>query len=226
MSTEAPNVDDRPLRADARRNRELVLDAARAAFAESGPDVAVSEILRIAGVGSGTLFRHFATKHDLLLAVLEQTFDGLTDGISQALANDDPWEALVEVLTITAEMQARDQSFLQAVGPSLFAEPSLQARNEAMMGQLAALVARAQEAGVLRDDITAEDLPFVIAAVGGATDSCGGGPTGSAVSPQLWRRYLGIVLDGLRPDGASALPERAPTFDELRAIKAEKHASS
>ncbi|MEH3054932.1 MAG: TetR/AcrR family transcriptional regulator [Patulibacter minatonensis] len=222
MSTEVPNVEERPLRADARRNRDRILVAARQAFAESGPDVAVSEILRIAGVGSGTLFRHFPTKQDLLLAVLEQTFDELSDAVSGALELEDPWASIVKVLTLTATMQSKDAAFLASVGPEMFSEPTLQARNEAMMARVGAVVERAQAAGVLRDDIVATDLPFIVAAIGGATESCV--PGLGAESPELWRRYLQIVLDGLRPEGASPLPEDAPTLDELRAIKAQKHA--
>lgn len=220
VSTEVPDTE-RPKRADALRNRDRVLAAARIAFAEGGPDVAVSEILRIAGVGSGTLFRHFATKHDLLLAVLEQTFDRMADGVAEALAMDDPWEALVRVLSLTAEVQSQDQAFLQAVGPELFGEPSLKARNEQMMGQLGELVTRAQAAGVVRADLVPEDLPFIIAAVGGATQQCSPAPT--QTSPDLWRRYLAIVLDGLRPEGATPLTEPAPTLEQLMALKAEKH---
>lgn len=220
VSTEVPDTE-RPKRADALRNRDRVLDAARIAFAQSGPDVAVSEILRIAGVGSGTLFRHFATKHDLLLAVLEQTFDDLAGSISEALALDDPWEALVQVLSTTAEVQARDQAFLQSVGPELFGEGSLRARNEQMMGQLGELVARAQAAGVVRPDLAAEDVPFIISAIGGATQQCT--PAAAGTSPDLWRRYLGFVLDGLRPEGAHPISEPAPTLEQLMAIKAEKH---
>jgi AcrR family transcriptional regulator len=221
VSTEVPDTE-RPKRADALRNRDRVLEAARIAFAQGGPDVAVSEILQIAGVGSGTLFRHFATKHDLLLAVLEQTFDDMADSVTAALAMDDPWAALAQVLSTTAEVQARDQAFLQSVGPELFGEGSLRARNELMMEQLGALVERAQRAGVVRSDLTAADLPFIISAIGGATQQCT--PAAAGTSPDLWRRYLGFVLDGLRPEGAHPLAEPAPTLEQLMAIKAEKHA--
>ena len=221
MSTEVPDTE-RPKRADALRNRDRVLDAARIAFAEGGPDVAVSEILRIAGVGSGTLFRHFPTKHDLLIAVLEQTFDEMAGSVTEALEMDDPWEALTQVLSTTAEVQSRDQAFLASVGPELFGEGSLRARNEAMMVQLGALVERAQAAGVVRPDLTAADLPFIISAIGGATQQCT--PAAAGTPPELWRRYLGFILDGLRPEAAHPLAEPAPTFEQLMAMKAEKHA--
>jgi AcrR family transcriptional regulator len=210
------------MRADALRNRDRVLEAARVAFAQGGPDVAVAEILKIAGVGSGTLFRHFATKHDLLIAVLESTFDQLAGTMTEALAMEDPWEAVVHVFTTTAEWQARDQMFLQSVGPELFGEERFIRRNEQMMNQVQELIDRGQRAGVVRDDLTAEDLPFIIGAVGGATQHCA--PCAGGVSPDLWRRYLGLVLDGLRPEGAHTLPEGAPTRSQLMAAKAAKHA--
>ncbi|EHN11566.1 Transcriptional regulator TetR family [Patulibacter medicamentivorans] len=204
----------RPLRADARRNRERVLVAATAVFAEEGADASVAEIARRAGVGAGTLFRHFPTKHDLLLATLEQGFDDIQAAMERAEAMDDAWEGLVHVLTVCAEIQARDRSFLDSVGPELFREPSLQRRNQERMEHIRQLVARAQAAGLLRDDLRAEDVPFLLSAVGGATGQC---TSGGEISPELWRRYLGIVLDGLRPVAATPLPVAAPTFEQLTA---------
>ncbi len=213
-SADAGEAEDvvRPLRADARRNRERVLEAATAVFAEQGADASVAEIAKRAGVGAGTLFRHFPTKHDLLLASLEVGFDDVQAAVAEAEAMDDPWEGLVHVLTACAEIQARDRGFLESVGPELFGEPTLQRRNRERMAGLATLIERAQAAGRVRDDLRAEDVPFLLCAIGGATGKCG---SGAAVAPDLWRRYLGMVLDGMRPEAASALPVRAPTLAEL-----------
>lgn len=204
----------RPLRADARRNRERVLAAASQLFAEEGTEASVAEIARRAGVGAGTIFRHFPTKHDLLLATLELGFDEIRIAIDEALAMDDGWTGLVHVMTVCAEMQARDRGFLDAVGPELYAEPSLQLRNEERTALLRQVVDRAREAGVVRDDLRAEDLPFLLRAIGAATKTCGHESDGM---PDLWRRYLGIVLDGLRPEGAMPLPVPAPTLEQLTA---------
>ena len=203
----------RPLRADARRNRERVLAAATTVFAEQGADASVAVIARRAGVGAGTLFRHFPTKHDLLLASLESGFDDVQAAIAHAETLEDPWAGLVHVLTACAEIQARDRAFLQSVGPELFHEPSLQRRNDERMADLATLIGRAQAAGLVRDDLRAADVPFLLCAVGGATGKCGAGAT----APDLWRRYLGIVLDGIRPAAASPLPVPPPTLAELTA---------
>ena len=204
----------RPLRADARRNRERVLAAATEVFAEQGAEASVAEIARRAGVGAGTLFRHFPTKHDLLLATLEVGFDDVQAAIEQAASLDDGWQGLVHVLTVCAEIQARDRGFLESVGPELFQEPTLQRRNAERMASLSVVLERAQADGLVRDDLRAEDVPFLISAVGGATGKCS---RGGAIDPELWRRYLGIVLDGMRPAGASPLPVDAPTFEQLTA---------
>lgn len=205
--------ESRPLRADARRNRERVLAAASQVFAEEGIEANVAEIARRAGVGAGTVFRHFPTKHDLLLATLELGFVEVQTAIDDALEMDDRWQALVHVMTICAEIQARDRGFLDAVGPELFSEPTLQLRNEERTALLRRVVEQAREAGVVRDDLRAEDLPFLLRALGAATKTCGH----ESVTPDLWRRYLGIVLDGLRPDGATPLPVPAPTLEQLTA---------
>ncbi|MFA4927829.1 MAG: TetR/AcrR family transcriptional regulator [Patulibacter sp.] len=207
--------ESRPLRADARRNRERVLEAASTVFAEEGIEASVAEIARRAGVGVGTLFRHFPTKHDLLLATLEVGFDEIVVAVDEALATDDSWAGLAHVLTVCAEIQARDRGFLDAVGPELFAEPSLQLRNAERMELLTRLVERARADGVVRDDLRAEDLPFLLSALGGATRTCGN--TQQAAPTDLWRRYLGIILDGIRPSGATPLPVSAPTLEQLTA---------
>jgi AcrR family transcriptional regulator len=201
----------RPRRADAQRNYERVLAAATEVFAEHGAEASVALIARRAGVGAGTLFRHFPTKHDLLLAALEGRFDELQAAVADAERLEDGWESLVHVFTVAAEIQARDRGFLESVGPELFAEPRLQRRNSEYMASLGALVKRSQDAGLIRADLRAEDIPFLLSAVGGATGKC----ATVGLSPDIWRRYFGIILDGIRPAGASALPVAAPTLAQL-----------
>lgn len=203
----------RPLRVDARRNRERLLAAATEVFAEQGAGAGVAEIARRAGVGAGTLFRHFPTKHELLLAALEGRFDELEAAIAYGETLEDSWAGLVHVLTVCAEIQARDRGFLETVGPELFGEPRLQQRNSEYLASAGALIERTQAAGLVRPDLRAEDLPFLISAVGGATGKC----AGTAVDPDLWRRYFCMILDGIRAPGASTLPVPAPTLTQLTA---------
>jgi AcrR family transcriptional regulator len=217
MSTSTPTVAVtaealKPLRADARRNRERVLVAAREVFAEQGTDGSVAEIARRAGVGAGTIFRNFPTKRDLLLAALEDSLEEIVGAFDDAEELADPWEAFVVMFSGSAEIQARNKAFYDALGPELFREPRLQEIHARRHARTEALVARAQEAGVLRADVRAEDLPFLLTAVGATGEKCAGKP---ALSDDLWRRYLGVVLDGLRPEGATQLEPPAPSFAEL-----------
>ena len=216
MSTSTPTVAVtaealKPLRADARRNRERVLVAAREVFAEQGTDGSVAEIARRAGVGAGTIFRNFPTKRDLLLAALEDSLEEIVGAFDEAEELEDPWDAFVVMFSGSAEIQARNKAFYDALGPELFRESRLQEIHARRHARTEALVARAQEAGVLRADVRAEDLPFLLTAVGATGEKCGK----ASLADDLWRRYLGVVLDGLRPAGATHLEPPAPSFAEL-----------
>src|SRR5919198_5969688 len=99
------------LRRDAQRNRERIVEAARRSFAEHGLDVGVDEIARRAGVGMGTLYRRFPTKASLVHAIFEDRLDALQPTIERALAAEDPWEGLVDLLLATVAQQAEDRGF-------------------------------------------------------------------------------------------------------------------
>jgi AcrR family transcriptional regulator len=194
----------RPLRADAARNRALLLAAAADEFAERGLDASVADIARRAGIGKGTVFRHFATKEDLLAAIVLDRIDALSAAGRRLLAEPDPAAALLEFLTIAADQrQQRDLSFLQ--GASELTADVTRARTE-MYRVIDALVDRARTAGVIRADVTGTDVILLMCApnyvVGYVPDA----------PPDLWRRYLAIIFDGLRPQGASPLPQPPPTL--------------
>jgi AcrR family transcriptional regulator len=178
------------LRRDAQLNRERIIEAARACFAESGLDVGVEEISRRAGVGMGTLYRRFPTKQSLVHAIFEDGLDRLQDAIDQALAAEDPWEGFVGMILATVERQAADHGFGQMVvlrlGPA--AIPDTVRRR--FFGPLEDLLERAQAAGQVRTDIDAEDLPAIVRMAGA---SVLGQPPGSDT-----RRHVGLLLDGLR----------------------------
>ena len=103
------------LRRDAQRNRERIIEAARRAFAEHGLDVGVDEIARSAGVGMGTLYRRFPTKESLVHAIFEDRLDQLQPVIERALAAEDAWEGLVEMIVATVAQQTEDHGFGQMV---------------------------------------------------------------------------------------------------------------
>ena len=195
-------TDTRPLRADAARNRRLLLAAAADEFAEHGLDASVADIARRAGVGKGTVFRHFAAKDDLIAAILIDRMEELSTLGEGLIEADHAGEALREFLTAAArQRQERDLSFLAEASESM-AQVTL-ARNR-MLEALDRLVDRARNAGAVRDDITGTDVFLLMCApnyVAGYVPNA---------SPDLWRRYLAVIFDGLRPEGAHPLPADAP----------------
>jgi AcrR family transcriptional regulator len=187
MDTE-PSVPPRVLRADARRNRERILDAARCACAEHGASVRLDDVARGAGVGVGTVYRHFPTKEALLEALVAEKYRTAVEQANAALEVEDPWDAFVGLLTGGADMMARDATLrdaLMRLGPDMPDAPPGRAEFE---DAAARVLARAQEAGAVRSDVTFED---VTALMSGLCASMG--------RPQVdWRRHLGFLLDGLR----------------------------
>lgn len=202
-------VPAKPLRADAERNRLHILDAAAAAFADGGLDVPVAEIARRAGVGPGTLFRRFPTKDDLVIAIVEQRFEDMIALLDAALENPDPWDGLVECMEAAVTMQVRDRGVLEAVGERFFGDPRMGALKERINPKVAALLQRAQQAGVVRQDVEHQDIPVLIQAAARA------GCVMPSCDPDLSRRYLGIMLDGMRPSAATPLPVCAPDIEAL-----------
>ena len=192
----------RPLRSDAARNRESLLRAAAEEFAERGLDASVADIARRAGVGKGTVFRHFATKDDLIAAIVLDRVNALNAVGERLLKAADPGDALLEFLTVAAQQQQqRDLSFLQGAAGISAVVAQAQSR---MFQTIHALVDRAREHGAVRPDITGSDVILLMCAPGYVTSYVPDAP------PGLWRRYLALIFDGLRPDGASPLPHPPP----------------
>jgi len=187
MATE-PHIDERPLRADARRNRARILQAARTACAEHGAAVQIDDVARSAGVGVGTVYRHFPTKDALIEALVAEKIRVTTENLRAALEIEDPWEAFAAGVRRNAEVMAADAALREALirlGPVAHGSPAAYAEVHAAAERL---ITRAQEAGVLRDDVTADDVGALI-----------GGLCASMGHPGLdWRRHLDVLLDGLR----------------------------
>jgi AcrR family transcriptional regulator len=196
----------RPLRADAARNRELLLAAATAEFTEQGIDASIADIARRAGVGKGTVFRHFATKEHLLAAIVSQQLESLATTAEGLLDADDPGAALLEFLTISSEQQWEPiQDFLQSAIRATLEDPQVSLVRERMFQAVYDLTDRARAHGHLRADVTGPDVVMLMCA-----------PTHVAAplresAPDLWRRYLALIFDGLRPEGARPLPHPAPS---------------
>jgi AcrR family transcriptional regulator len=179
-----------PLRADAQRNLERVLDAAAVLFAERGCGVSVDEIARRAGVGHATVFRRFPTKDALIAAVVSKRIRGLVAFVEGALEEADAGEAFRSFVWHAGELHARDRALYEGFSRSVGMRDVAEAKAE-LDGLVQQLIERAQEAGALRPDIAADDVSTLVgSAIRGAVDS---------PDPELWRRYVEVVLDGLRP---------------------------
>ena len=197
-------MTSRPLRADAARNRELLLAAAADEFAERGLEASVADIARRAGVGKGTVFRHFPTKDDLIAAIVLDRIANLRATGERLLAAEDAGAGLLEFLIAAGQQrQQRDLSFLMAAGEL---KPDVRRAQDGLFQAIEDLVARAREHGAVRDDVTGTDVFLLMCApnyVSGYVPDA---------DPDLWRRYLAIIFDGLRPEGAHALPQPAPSL--------------
>jgi AcrR family transcriptional regulator len=204
------------LRADAERNRRRILEAAAAAFSEGGLDVGVAEIARRAGVGTGTLFRRFPTKEDLIFAIIEERTLELIAAGREALDEDDPAAALRQFMFAGVEMHVRDQGFFDAAVTRINKEERLRELRDEVVAIAAELLERGQDAGVVRKDLEPPDVPLLMCASASAA-----APIHGAL-PDLWRRYVGLILDGLKPGCASPLEAPAPTVADFDAALSEQ----
>lgn len=186
-------ISDRPLRADARRNREKVTAAAAAAFAEIGLDAQIEDIARRAGVGVGTVYRHFPTKEALVGGLAEHHFDRLADAMESALDEPgDPWTVFSGAIWRAAEACAADVAWCEIIAGHPSAVDAASRGQERLGTATGTLIARARAAGAMRADATVDDI---------RTMMCGFGHVAAAqrAGAQMdWRRYLQIALDGLR----------------------------
>lgn len=190
--------DALPLRADARRNRELILEAAREAFAESGMDVGVEEIARRAGVGKATFFRRFPTKEALVLAVYEGFVVEVEDAVDRSLLETDcPLAPLRAFLRHSMDTQAVNKAFFEAVASRFVPPPALTDR---IMAAVERVMEPALRSGDLRPGIEPGDVSTATKMLGAAIR-----PMEGLLLPEAaWERYLDIVLRGLT--GEQALP--------------------
>jgi AcrR family transcriptional regulator len=194
------STDAKTLRSDARRNRERLVATARELFASEGVHVPVEEIVHRAGLGMGTLYRHFPTKEDLIDAVLEEAFAELVELAERAAEEDDAWAGLTRFLDEALARHADNHGLKDMVATSEHGRRRVQALRERIRPALARMVERAQAEGALRPDVTTEDLPLVFWTVGRVIERT------ESVAPEQWRRFLALVLDGLRASAATPLP--------------------
>jgi AcrR family transcriptional regulator len=203
------------MRADAERNRRRILDAAREVFAEHGLGVGVDAVARAAGVGVGTLYRRFPTKEALLRAVIDDRVEHLRCRIEDVAAGDDPWASFAAAAETLAGAIARDHGFFEALQE---AHPFLPAEREhakrATIAAVTPILRRAQEAGVVRDDLVPLDVLGLCSVAARLPRAR------LEADPEIWRRYLGVVLDGMRAAAAHPLPATTPAERAPRAARA------
>ena len=196
-----PDATARPLRADAQRNRDKIVAAARECFSEDGLDAQMEDVARRAGVGVGTVYRHFPTKDALLTALSDEMFAVVAAHVRTLLDRDDAWEAFIEALWFGGEKTAGDRAFSEIMAASSDLPPRTCPGQEDLIVTVGDLMARAKAEGRMRPDVTVDDIPLLM---------CGIGSASGMVHPshQAWRRHLAIMLDGLRAEAASApLPD-------------------
>jgi AcrR family transcriptional regulator len=186
---------DKPLRADARRNREKVLAAARAVFADQGVDAQMDDVARRADVGVGTVYRHFPTKDALLMALTDELFEVIAAHAREMLELDDPWEAFEKSMWFGAEKTAGDRAFAEIVGAAKGIASTCPGQED-LVGTTGELMRRCIEAGRMRPDAMIDDIPLLMCGLGSARAM-------PHPRPDAWRRHLRIVLDGLRAEAAS-----------------------
>jgi AcrR family transcriptional regulator len=186
-----------PKRADARRNYELLVSAAAEAFAEHGADdVSLEEIARRAGVGIGTLYRHFPARQALLEAVYREQVDGLEVLAGKLLVSESPGPALAEWVRAFAAFGRTKRSLSAALVAAIGKDSTLLSEcSKILRGCTEALLARAQEAGVVRPEVQAADLMRLTHGLIMATEGSGGDPGQSD-------RMLALVMGGLLTHGA------------------------
>src|SRR6266511_3731209 len=193
-------TSERPLRRDAERNRQRILDAARELFTERGLAVSLNDIAHHAGVGVGTVYRRFPDRVQLIEALFEQRLEQIRELLEAALADPDPWQAFIRFHEQGLELQAADRGLREL----LLGAPGAPERLTKLSDQLRPLLA----------ELEPEDLRVIHLMLSAVIDA------GHDIAPELWRRYLAILLQGLKatpePPEPLPVPPVSPTqMDEL-----------
>ncbi|MFL6157458.1 MAG: TetR/AcrR family transcriptional regulator [Marmoricola sp.] len=209
MSTDAVEQGALPRRRDAREHREKLIAAGQVEFAARGVDASLEKIARAAGVAIGTLYRHFPTRLDLLMAAFRPRVQEFLDGATVALAIDDPWEGFNSYLENMFAMQAGDRGFNDFLSRRFTDNAETERIHDEMCQHIEDVLVRAQDAGVVRPDITRADIVNLIWSIGPIMDAT------SVAAPDAWRRYLHLTLDGYRAERAHAVPEQPMTDGQL-----------
>jgi AcrR family transcriptional regulator len=204
---------DRPLRKDAERNRQRILAAAGEVFAEAGLAASLDAVAERAGVGVGTVYRRFPDKEALIDALIEARIDEIVQIATECAETPDPWDALVCFLDRAITLHGADKALKEIVFSTAHGHERVATARDRIKPLVAGLVARAKDAGALREDFDVTDTPIIQLMLTAVIEYAGD------VSPDLWRRYLAIVLDGLRAGAArTPLGPAALSDDQLDVV--------
>jgi len=215
MSEILPPPDRPTLRRDAEHNRRLILAATRKLIAERGLSVGYEEIAREAEVGVGTVYRRFPSRDGLLYELFHDRVDAVVGIAEEALAVEDPWEGLCQFLQRDFEMQSSDRGLREFMLGRADSTELRRRAGERIQPLVTELVKRAKAGSRMRADVGEGDIEIILAMLGGLMDAS------IHVEPDLWRRYLAIVLDGIqRGDRHDEFPGKPPDRPELERILA------
>jgi AcrR family transcriptional regulator len=198
-----------PRRRDALERRARLIAAAQREFAAYGVDASLEKIAREARVAIGTLYRHFPTRLDLLMAAFRPRLQEFLAGANQALGIDDPWDGFVHYLENLFAMQAGDRGFNDFLSRRFTDNAETERIHDQMCLQIGDVLTRAQDVGAARPDITQADIVNLIWSLGPIIDAT------STTAPNAWRRNLYLMLDAYRAERAHPIPEPPMTDDQL-----------
>ncbi|HEX7322951.1 MAG TPA: helix-turn-helix domain-containing protein [Mycobacterium sp.] len=202
----------RPLRADAKLNRDRIVAAAAELFAERGLSAPLEEIATRAGVGVATLYRRFPTRADLAGAVFERNISGYSDAVDRALASPSPWAGFRTLIFELCELQAGDAGLRDLLTTQFPASSEVERRTTEAVEKVRELIGHAQREGRLRPDVAAADVVVMLLANAGVLRATGG------TAPGAWRRFAALMVEAFRarPDGPERALPPAPPEQELR----------
>jgi len=197
---EDPTTDERPLRADAQRNRRRILDAAAEVFAEHGLDAGLDQIAEHAGLGVGTVYRRFPDKNALIDELFEARLAEFVAVAEECAAMEDAWTGLTTFIARGSLLQGRDIGMRELLlGPGLDRKLVLKPRAK-LQPLVGGMVERAKASGKLRPDFEVLDVPIAEMMLAHVISIAG------EDAPDAWRRHYTMVVDGMRAENATPLP--------------------
>ncbi|WP_067687541.1 TetR/AcrR family transcriptional regulator [Nocardia jejuensis] len=210
----------RRLRADAARNQQRIIAAARELFADRGLEVTLDDVAERAGVGVGTVYRRFANKQELILEVFDQMVTELAQAVETALHHPDPWQGLVDLFEYSCMHMAGNRGFGEVILEMHDSMDRFVCMRERVQPGMQAVINRAKDVGALQPDIENGDFFAMVNMV----DAVAG--FARPVNTTVWRRYMTLILNGVRGDGVARMPLTEPALTEQEVEQAKSAMSA